>query len=294
MRGSPPITMPCARSPGSRGIRLIADACHSPGATYRGTKVGTLADISCFSFHPVKHMTTCEGGMCVTADAEMAAHMRCFRNHGIDSDHRSREAKGAHAYDMAELGYNYRMPDVLCALGLAQLPRLDGWVAARQKIARAYSRAFAALPQVVPLYTHPDRSNAYHLYVVRLAASLDRDRVFAVLRQEGIGANVHYAPVYWHSFYQARGYRKGLCPVAERLSRQILTLPMFPGMTEEDVARVVDAVMRAIVTFFLKRRGPRCRLPTAGCRHTWPSHLSGAGVAPRARHLGCRFVTGLI
>jgi perosamine synthetase len=146
---------------------------------------------------------------------------------------------------MAELGYNYRLPDILCALGMAQLSRLDGWVAARQKIARFYDRAFACLPQVAPLYTHPDRTNAYHLYVVRLAASLDRDRVFAALRAEGIGANVHYAPVYWHSFYQARGYRKGLCPVAERVSQQILTLPMFPAMTEDDVNRVVEAVTRA-------------------------------------------------
>ena len=111
-----------------RGIRLIADACHAPGATYKGRKTGTLADISCFSFHPVKHLTTCEGGMALTDDAEMAAHMRRFRNHGIDSDHRSREANGAHAYDMVELGYNYRLPDVQCALGMAQLARLDGWV----------------------------------------------------------------------------------------------------------------------------------------------------------------------
>jgi perosamine synthetase len=234
----------------SRGIRLIADACHSPGATYRDRKVGTLADISCFSFHPVKHMTTCEGGMATTDDPEMADHMRRFRNHGIDSDHRSREAKGAHAYDMAELGYNYRLSDVQCALGMAQLPRLDGWVLARQKIARFYDRAFARLPQVAPLYTHSDRTNAHHLYVVRLAASLDRDRVFAALRQEGIGANVHYAPVYWHSYYEARGYRKGLCPVAERLSQQILTLPMFPAMSEADVNRVVEAVSRATVASF--------------------------------------------
>ena len=229
----------------NRGIALIADACHSPGASYRGSKVGTLADISCFSFHPVKHMTTCEGGMCLTNDSEKAAHMRRFRNHGIDSDHRSREAKGAHAYDMAELGYNYRLPDVQCALGLAQLNRLEGWVAARQKIARAYNRALARLPQVTPLYTHPDRTNAHHLYVVRLSDGVDRDRVFAALRADGIGANVHYAPVYWHSYYQARGYRKGQCPVAERASQQILTLPMFPAMTEEDVSRVVHALTTA-------------------------------------------------
>jgi perosamine synthetase len=230
----------------NRGLRLVADACHSPGATYRGARTGTLADISCFSFHPVKPMTTCEGGMCTTDDSQMAAHMRRFRNHGIDSDHRSREASGAHAYDMTELGYNYRLPDVLCALGMAQLPRLDGWVAARQKIAHLYDRAFARLAQVTPLYTRPDRTNAYHLYVVRLAAGLDRDRVFAALRAEGIGANVHYAPVYWHSFYQARGYARGLCPVAERASRQILTLPMFPAMTEADVNRVVDTLARIV------------------------------------------------
>ncbi len=229
----------------NRNIRLVADACHSPGALYKERKSGTLGDISCFSFHPVKHMTTCEGGMCTTDDPELAAHMRRFRNHGIDSDHRSREAKGAYAYDMAELGYNYRLPDVQCALGLAQLPRLNGWVAGRQKIARFYDRAFARLPQVAPLYTHPDRENAYHLYVVRLAQSIDRDKVFAALRDEGIGANVHYAPVYTHSYYRQRGYGLGLCPIAERAAKQILTLPMFPAMTEGDVARVVDAITRA-------------------------------------------------
>lgn len=228
------------------GLRLIADACHSPGATYHGGKVGTLADISCFSFHPVKHMTTCEGGMCTTNDAQMAAHMRRFRNHGIDSDHRIREARGAHAYDMAELGYNYRLPDVQCALGMAQLKRLDGWVASRQDIARSYGRALARLPQITPLCTRPDRTNAHHLYVVRLADGVDRDRVFAALRGEGIGANVHYAPVYLHSYYQGRGYRKGLCPVAEQASQQILTLPMFPAMDESDVTRVVDALGRAV------------------------------------------------
>jgi perosamine synthetase len=225
-----------------RGIRIIADACHAPGATYNGKSTGTLGDISCFSFHPVKHMTTCEGGMAVTDDAQLAAHMRRFRNHGIDSDHRSREAAGAHAYDMVELGYNYRLPDVQCALGMAQLPRLDGWVHARQKIAAAYDRAFANIDQVTPLRMRNDRTNAYHLYVVKLDPALDRDAVFAHLRGQGIGANVHYAPVYLHSYYQQRGYGRGLCPVAERASRHILTLPMFPAMTEADVARVVEAL----------------------------------------------------
>jgi len=228
-----------------RGIKVIADSCHSPGATYKGWKSGTLADVSCFSFHPVKHLTTCEGGMCTTGDTEMAAHMRRFRNHGIDSDHRAREATGAHAYDMGELGYNYRLPDVQCALGLAQLKRLNGWVAARQQIAGWYDAAFVELPRVIPLHTHADRTHARHLYVVRLPPDIDRDKVFASLRAQGIGANVHYAPVYMHSYYQARGYRAGLCPVAEQASREILTLPLFPAMGPQDVRRVVDALTTA-------------------------------------------------
>ena len=228
-----------------RGIALVADACHAPGATYQGRKVGTLADVSCFSFHPVKHLTTCEGGMTVTDDAAMAAHMRRFRNHGIDSDHRSREKAGAHAYDMVELGFNYRLPDVQCALGLAQLSRLTGWVASRQKIAGWYAEALAGMAEVTPLSLHRDRTHAYHLYVVKLADGIDRDRVFARLRAEGIGANVHYAPVHLHSFYRSRGYGPGLAPAAEAVSQQILTLPMFPAMTRADVARVAGALTRA-------------------------------------------------
>jgi perosamine synthetase len=229
-----------------RDIALIADACHAPGATYKGRQTGTLGDISCFSFHPVKHLTTCEGGMTLTDDAEMAAHMRRFRNHGIDSDHRSREKSGTFAYDMRELGYNYRLPDVQCALGLAQLSRLAGWVAARQQLAAAYDEAFAGMASVEPLKTHGDRTHAYHIYVVKLARGIDRDRVFAQLRASGIGANVHYAPVHLHSYYRQRGYQPGIAPVAEDASHRLLTLPLFPAMTRNDVARVVEALGKAI------------------------------------------------
>jgi UDP-4-amino-4,6-dideoxy-N-acetyl-beta-L-altrosamine transaminase len=228
-----------------RGIALVADACHAPGATYKGRNTGTLGDISCFSFHPVKHLTTCEGGMAVTQDAGMAAHMRRFRNHGIDSDHRSREANGAHAYDMVELGYNYRLADVQCALGIAQLARLSGWVTARQRVAAWYDEALTGLAEVTPLKTHADRTNAHHLYVVKVADGIDRERVFARLRAEGIGANVHYAPVHLHSFYRKRGYAAGIAPVAEAASRQILTLPMYPAITGDDVDRVVATLIRA-------------------------------------------------
>ncbi len=229
----------------ARGIPIVADACHAPGATYKGRMAGTLADISCFSFHPVKHLTTCEGGMTVTQDADFAAHMRRFRNHGIDSDHRKREADGTFAYDMVELGYNYRLPDVQCALGLAQLERLPQWLARRRAIAAWYTESLAGLEHVQPLRLHADRTHAYHLYVVRLDLAelgITRARAFAHLRARGIGANVHYAPVYLHSFYRDRGYAPGLCPVAEAVYEQILTLPMFPAMERADVERVAGVL----------------------------------------------------
>lgn len=230
-----------------RRIAIIADACHAPGALYKGRKTGTLGDVSCFSFHPVKHLTTCEGGMALTNDAAMAAHMRAFRNHGITSDHRSREAAGAHAYDMVELGYNYRLADVQCALGMAQLTRLESWVASRQRIAALYDDALAGMAEATPLRTYSDRTNAHHLYVVKLADHINRDRVFARMREEGIGTNVHYGPVHLHSYYRGRGYGPGLAPVAEAVSKQVLTLPMFPAMTQADVNRVVAALHRAAV-----------------------------------------------
>ncbi|QOZ78431.1 UDP-4-amino-4,6-dideoxy-N-acetyl-beta-L-altrosamine transaminase [Bradyrhizobium sp. CCBAU 53351] len=229
-----------------RGIRIIADACHAPGATYKGRKVGTIADLSAFSFHPVKHLTTCEGGMVLTDDPEMAAHMRRFRNHGIDSDHRSREKAGTFAYDMVELGYNYRLPDVQCALGIAQLKRLPRWLERRQAIAARYDEMFSEISFVRPLAARPDRTNAYHLYVIRLdlrQIKIDRERAFDHLRAAGIGVNVHYAPVYHHSFYRERfGYQPGFCPHAEAAYREILTLPMFPTLSEADQNYVVTTV----------------------------------------------------
>ena len=228
------------------GIKIVSDACHAPGATYKGRKVGTIADLSAFSFHPVKHLTTCEGGMILTEDAGMAQHMRRFRNHGIDSDHRSREKTGTFAYDMVELGYNYRLPDIQCALGISQLKHLPQWLVRRQAIAARYDKMFSSLPFVRPLVTRPDRTNAYHLYVIRLdlsALKIDRRRAFDHLKASGIGANVHYAPVYHHSFYRERfGYQVGLCPRAEAIYQEILTLPMFPTITDAEMDYVVGTV----------------------------------------------------
>lgn len=224
------------------GIALVADACHALGATYKSRRVGTLAGLSTFSFHPVKHMTTGEGGMVTTDDAELAGRMRRFRNHGIESDHRQRAERGTWYYEMTELGYNYRITDFQCALGLSQLGKLSGWVARRQEIAALYDKAFAEVPAVEPLARRTDRTHVHHLYVVRLEPELsgcDRKTAFAALREEGIGVNVHYVPVHLHPFYRERfGAGPGLCPVAEAAYERLLSLPIFPGMANENVERV--------------------------------------------------------
>lgn len=225
---------------------LISDACHSLGAAYRGRKVGTLADITVFSFHPVKHITTGEGGMVVTNNQQYHQRMTMFRNHGITTDHRQRTEKGSWFYEMVDLGYNYRITDFQCALGISQLKKLPGWIKRRQEIALRYDRAFSDIGQVEPLAAAPEVSHVYHLYVIKVCDK-ERDKVFSSLRTAGIGANVHYIPVHLHPFYRGRfGTKEGLCPVAETAYRQILSLPMFPAMTDEDVDIVISAVEEAV------------------------------------------------
>jgi perosamine synthetase len=192
-------------------LHLFADACHALGASYGGKPVGSVAEASTFSFHPVKPITTGEGGALVTDDHKLAARARIFRNHGIATDFRQREAAGVADYDMQSLGYNCRLPDTACALGLAQLGKLPGWIARRQAIARRYHKAFEKSESVRPLAELPGRTHGYHLFVVRVQG--DRDRIFRELRAAGIGVNVHYKPVYLHSFYRGLGDEPGLCPV---------------------------------------------------------------------------------
>jgi perosamine synthetase len=233
----------------SVGAALAADACHSLGAACLGRPVGSLADLSVFSFHPVKHITTGEGGMVVTNDAGLADRVRRFRNHGIDLDHRQREAKASWRYEVVELGFNYRLTDIQCALGLSQLGKLSGFIDRRRSLASVYDAAFAAMPEVCPLAVRPAVFHAYHLYVVLLPDEPTRDAAFAALRAEGIGVNVHYLPVHLHPYYQKTlGTGPGLCPKAEAASKRILSLPLHPGMNEADVRRVVDALRK----FFAK------------------------------------------
>lgn len=230
------------------GLKLVADACHAIGGSYQGQPVGTLADLNTFSLHPVKHITTGEGGVITTHDEQLAQRMRIFRNHGITTDHRQRAQSGGFFYEMVELGYNYRLTDFQCALGLNQLRKLSASVAKRQRLASLYNSAFGDMPFVQPLAAHNDRHHAYHLYVVRLDTEklgMTRAAVFAALRAENIGVNVHYIPVHLHPYYrQHLATALGLCPVAENAYEQILSLPMFPQMSEADVADVVQAFVK--------------------------------------------------
>jgi perosamine synthetase len=230
------------------GLALVADACHSLGAADRQRSVGTLADLNVFSMHPVKQITTGEGGMITTDRPELAQRMRVFRNHGITTDNRQRTEQGSWFYEMVDLGFNYRLTDFQCALGLSQLKKLPGWIARRQQLACRYDKGFTDVPALSPLGTRPTVSHAYHLYVIRLnleALRANRAAIFAALRAEGIAVNVHYIPVHLHPFYQRRLQTKpGLCPVAETAYEQIISLPIFPAMSHQDLADVATAVAK--------------------------------------------------
>lgn len=237
-----PCDYACLRSvTGDGKIALLADACHALGAFSGDKPVGSLADISTFSFHPVKPITTGEGGMAVTSDTNFAEKMRVFRNHGITTDFRERESRGTFSYEMVSLGFNYRLPDFSCALGLSQLQKLPSWIRRRQEIAGIYDRAFSESETVFPLQRRADATHGFHLYIVRLA--FDRDAAYRMLRRKGIGVNVHYMPVYLHAYYRERfGTGRGLCPNAEGFWNSILSLPIFPSMSDDQVYAVVDAV----------------------------------------------------
>jgi perosamine synthetase len=233
-------------------LALVADACHALGGSYKGRPVGSLADLSTFSFHPVKHITTGEGGMVTTDDPVLSGRMRIFRNHGITTDHRQREEKGSWFYEMVELGYNYRMTDFQSALGTSQLAKLPAWITRRREIAAAYDHAFSDTPEVKPLLVRPEVGHAYHLYVVQLQLDLlnaDRARIFAALRAENIGVNVHYIPVPWHPYYAKLRHERGHWPVAETVYERLLTLPMWPGLADGDVSDVIMAVNKVIEAY---------------------------------------------
>ncbi|MHA7819022.1 MAG: UDP-4-amino-4,6-dideoxy-N-acetyl-beta-L-altrosamine transaminase [Erythrobacter sp.] len=229
-------------------VRIIEDASHAIGASYRGEPVGKCrySDITVFSFHPVKIVTTGEGGMATTNDDGLAELMRLDRSHGITREPDRIEAQdpGAWYYEQQRLGYNYRMTDINAALGLSQMSRLESIIERRQDIARIYNEAFADLPLTVP-WQHSDAASAWHLYVIRVPADGHRG-VFEELRSKGIGVNLHYIPVYWQPYYRRLGFARGHCPNAERYYTEAISLPMFPTITREQQDNVIAGVRDAL------------------------------------------------
>lgn len=234
----------------THGLKLVADGCHALGAEYKGKRVGSIADLTVFSFHPVKHIATGEGGMIVTDDDDLARRMRQFRNHGITTDFRQREEVGSWRYEMVDLGFNYRLTDIQCSLGISQLKRLPDFLKRRREIAARYDAAFAGEPVVASLSSRQDCLHAYHLYVVRIDPDCGvsrRDALFAKMKAAGIGVNVHYIPAHFHPFYRKRfGFEQGACPIAEKAYQEIMSLPIYPGMRDEDMAEVIEKLLLAI------------------------------------------------
>jgi len=243
----------------AKGVLLIEDACHALGAEYRGKRVGGIVDMTVFSFHPVKHLTTGEGGMVATNDARLAETLRRFRNHGISSEARERQESGQWFYEMVLLGFNYRLTDIACALGLSQLDRLDSNLARRREIAAQYSAAFRDRPgsifsTIVAPVVRYDVAPAWHLYPVRLKLEMltaGRAEIFRALRAENIGVSVHYIPVHRHPYYRERFESNSpkSYPVAEDAYERLISLPMFHSMTAQDVEDVIHALGKVLLHF---------------------------------------------
>jgi perosamine synthetase len=235
------------------GLVLIEDACHALGAEHLGKRVGGIADMTVFSFHPVKHLTTGEGGMVTTKDVKLAETLRRFRNHGISSDARQRQAGGQWFYEMVLLGFNYRLTDIGCALGISQLKKLAANLARRRAIAARYTRAFRELSALMAPAVREGMDPAWHLYPIRLkleALSARRGEIFRALRGENMGVNVHYIPVHHHPYYREHfGYKGGEYPVAEDAYERLISLPMFHSMTDQDVNDVITAVSKVLEAF---------------------------------------------
>lgn len=234
------------------GFRIIEDASHAVGGKYQGAPIGNcrFSDITVFSFHPVKIITSAEGGMALTNNPELADRMGLLRSHGITRDPAlmTHDADGPWYYQQVDLGFNYRMTDLQAALGVSQSTRLNDYVARRHYLAERYNELLAALPVTTP-WQHPDSYSGLHLYVVRL--QLDKIRrshleVFESLRRQGIGVNLHYIPVHTQPFYQKMGFNPEDYPEALRYYAEALSLPMYPTMTEDEQQRVVAALREAL------------------------------------------------
>jgi UDP-4-amino-4,6-dideoxy-N-acetyl-beta-L-altrosamine transaminase len=232
------------------GFRILEDASHAIGADYQGRPVGDgrYADIAVFSFHPVKIVTSGEGGMAVTQDAALADRMRLLRSHGITKDpaHFREPPDGPWSYEQVGLGYNYRMTELQAALGVSQMGRLSAFLQRRRAIARRYDDLLADVPDVTRPWQDPDTWSSWHLYIVRLAPDLDRGAVFAAMIAAGVGVQVLYIPVHTQPYYRDLGFDWGDFPVSESYYRASFTLPIFPDLTLEQQDQVVAALRAAI------------------------------------------------
>ncbi len=243
-----PVDAPALRDLASRkDLLFLEDAAHSIGSTLDGEPVGALADLTTYSFFPTKNLTTAEGGAVVTADADLAARARAFKNHGLVRDRslQRHPDEGPWHQEVHSFGLNYRLPDVLCALGTSQLSRLDQFVSRRAEVKAAYDAALADLDGVDVPFAPEGAAPAWHLYPLRVPAERRR-AIFDALRAQGIGVQVNYIPAYWHPVFEDLGYQRGMCPVAEDYYRREISLPMFPSLTDADVERVIEATRAAV------------------------------------------------
>ncbi|WP_438285113.1 UDP-4-amino-4,6-dideoxy-N-acetyl-beta-L-altrosamine transaminase [Bacillus pseudomycoides] len=236
-------------------LTVIEDAAHALGATYKEKKIGSISDMTMFSFHPVKHITTGEGGIITTNNEDYYQKLLQFRTHGITRDPNNlTENHGPWYYEMQFLGYNYRMTDIQAALGLSQLQKLDSFIAKRKRYVAMYDKELKDLPEIIlpKQLNHVDSS--WHLYIIQLnlpMLKVDRKEIFQALQQENIGVNVHYIPIHLQPYYQKLGYQKGICPNAEKLYESIITLPLFSEMSEQDANDVIQAVKK-VINFYKK------------------------------------------
>lgn len=224
------------------GLIVIEDGAHALGSVYKGKRVGSLSDMTTFSFHPVKPITTGEGGMIVTDNEDFYKKMVLFRSHGITRDDSMMTRNdGPWFYQQFDLGYNYRITDIQCALGCSQMKKLDRFLARRKEIVARYNEAFADCDNIITPYQLSDTESGWHLYIVQVK-NCDRRQVFENMREKGIGVNVHYIPVYMHPYYQEHGYENVHCANAEEIYSHIISLPLYPGLTSEQQDYVIDTL----------------------------------------------------
>ncbi|WP_342533944.1 UDP-4-amino-4,6-dideoxy-N-acetyl-beta-L-altrosamine transaminase [Lysinibacillus sp. FSL K6-0057] len=229
---------------------VIEDGAHSFGAEYKGQKVGTQADMTMFSFHPVKPITTAEGGVIVTNNEEYYKKLLKFRSHGIEQTSYAQE-QGGWYYEMTELGYNYRMTDLQAALGLSQMTKLDQFIERRREIAKLYTETLKEIKYIITPQQLDNTVSGWHLYMIQLKG-VNRKYIFEEMHAANIGVHVHYIPVYWHPYYQQLGYKKGLCPVAEDWYKNALTLPIHPQLSDEEVTFILNKLILNINEFATK------------------------------------------